>query len=53
MCLRKVVRLLFVRRSMPVPLTGMGLATGSLGAKPGTREGTAKENRERVGGTAP
>jgi len=53
MCLRKVVRLPFVRRPVPVPLTGMGVATGSLGAKPGACEGTKKENRERVGGIAP
>ena len=53
MCLRKVVRLPFVRRSGPVPLTGVGAATGSLGAKPGACEGTTKENRECMGRTAP
>ena len=53
MCLRKVVRLQFVRRFAPAPLTGVGVATRSLGAKPGAREGTTKEDRECLGGVAP
>ena len=53
MCLRKVVRLSFVRRYMPVPLTDVGVATRGIGAKPGACEGKKRENRERMEGTAP
>ena len=53
MCLRKVVRLFFARHYVPVPLTGMDTATGGFGAKPGACEGTTKENRGCVEGTAP
>ena len=53
MCLRKVVRLSFAQRHVLVSLTGVGAATGGFGAKPGTCEGTTKENRECVEGTAP
>jgi hypothetical protein len=44
MCLRKVVRVFFVRRCVPVPLTGVGVAAGGFGAKPGACEGTTEEN---------
>jgi len=53
MCLRKVVRLSFTRRYVPVPLTDVGVATGGFGTEPGACERTTKENRECVEGTAP
>ena len=53
MCLRKVVRSHFACRLVPVPLTGVGVATGGFGTKPGACEGTTKEDRECMEGTTP